>query len=88
VDTFWKAFKESISKDLSMLVRGILSIPASTGRVERLFSSTGFIENGRENMSTDTLEMHAIIRDYMQKENYSFEKLMELVMKESDGAVK
>jgi len=54
VDTFWKAFEESSSKDLSMLVRGILSIPAST----------------------HTLEMHAIIRDYMQIENYSFERTL------------
>lgn len=78
---FWKAFESENGKDISSLVRGILSIPASTARVERVFSSTGFIEDGREQMSIDTLEMHAIIRDFMKSSNYNFEKLVQITMK-------
>jgi hypothetical protein len=48
---------------LAPLARMYLSIPATSASAESAFSSTGFLLEGRERLTTEHLEMQMIIRD-------------------------
>jgi hypothetical protein len=48
---------------LSPLARMYLSIPASSCSSESSFSSAGFLNEGRERLTTEHLEMQLVIRD-------------------------
>ncbi len=47
------------------LVQMLLCIPASNAAAERTFSSSGFISKGRQALTVDHLEQHAMIRHHL-----------------------
>lgn len=46
------------------LARMVLGIPASNASAERLFSSAGFLAEGRDRLEIDTLEELAVVRHF------------------------
>lgn len=64
------------SKDRTLfqkVARVLLAIPASTAENERVFSSSAFVLEGRENLSECRLAMECIIRHYAaQQEDFAF----------------
>lgn len=50
---------------LAPLARMYLAIPASSADLERAFSSAGFLNTCRESLSTETLEMQVVLRDWI-----------------------
>lgn len=53
---------------LAQLVRGVLSVQASSAASERLFSKTGLLETGnRHCMLPDTMEKLLVIKSYVQE---------------------
>jgi hypothetical protein len=74
---FWKSCSHTI---LHPLARNILCVPAASTAMERGFSSTGFIMNRREGrLSLATMQVYAIIRDYILQEDYEFAGLMKAI---------
>jgi hypothetical protein len=62
------------------IVKSILSIPASTAIVERLFSSLGFVSTNRPSLLAQNLRNIALVRAYGKDPNFSADELYKLVM--------
>jgi hypothetical protein len=60
----WWAKQDTLSP-LYPLVQLFLGIPASNASAERLFSSSGFLSEGRDRLDLQTLEHLAVIRHFM-----------------------
>jgi hypothetical protein len=60
----WWAKQHTLSS-LYPLVQLFLGIPASNASAERLFSSSGFLCEGRDRLELQTLEHLAVIRHFM-----------------------
>ncbi len=70
---YWSVYSDGAP--LLPLVQMILAIPASSAAVERGFSSTGFIMNGRDTLSLDHVEQMAVVRNYINGPDYNFDDL-------------
>jgi len=70
---YWK--KQKNVQQYSSIIQMMLAIPATTAETERSFSSTGFLCDGRENMSLVEIEKSAIVRALLKKTDYSLNKI-------------
>lgn len=59
------------------LARMYFTIPASSASAERAFSNSGFLQEGRERLTSKHLEQLAVCRDFVRKKDFSFESLVE-----------
>jgi hypothetical protein len=55
-------------------VRMVLGVPASNTSAERLFSSSGFLSDGRPNLHVETLEHLAIVRHFLLTVEFEAER--------------
>jgi hypothetical protein len=67
-------------------VRAVLGVPASNTTAERLFSSTGFLSDGRPNLHIETLEHLAIVRHFLLTVEFDDERedLIDAMMQRLD----
>jgi hypothetical protein len=70
---FWKHY--SHGHLLLPLAQMILAIPASSASVERGFSSTGFIMEGRPLINLQHVQQMAVVRHYVNRPEYNFDDL-------------
>jgi len=61
----------------------LFAIPASSSSIERSFSSAGHIVDGREQLTLDTLEKITTIRDYIHQPEYSLERVIQMLDRDS-----
>ena len=64
---WWSSPEQDGLSGLKPVVQAILCIPASTAAAERSFSNTQFVAEGRENLSGETIEHLAVIRDHLYR---------------------
>jgi len=62
---FWQSHSGPVLQVLEPVARMLLGIPASSADVERIFSTTGFLLEGRESLSLMRLEQLSVIRVYI-----------------------
>lgn len=75
--TFWQE-RQSFAI-LHPLARQLLSLVASSAAVERAFSGTAFITDGRDTLGVASLEKQALIRDYMLQPDYELSILQKAI---------
>jgi len=63
-------------QNLIPVVQKILCTPASSAAAERSFSSTGFLQSGRETLGSGILEKLAVVRDYMAQPHFNLQKFV------------
>jgi hypothetical protein len=76
--------KQDAYAQLFPLVRMLLGIPASNASAERLFSSAGFLADGRDRLEIQTLEWLTIIRHFLVAAQHTSERA-ELIQKMLKG---
>jgi hypothetical protein len=69
---WWR--KQVAFAPLFPFVRMVLGVPASNTSAERLFSSSGFLSDGRPNLHIETLEHLAIVRHFLLTVEYESER--------------
>ena len=63
---FWKEYSHAFPL-MQHVARALLSVPPSSACVERVFSSTGILMDGRERLTALHLQQLAIIRDTLRR---------------------
>jgi len=62
---------------IAPLLCEVFVVPASSADIERAFSGTGFLMDGRESMSLDNLEKLSVVRDHIRSAGFSFQDFFE-----------
>ena len=63
---FWREFQSHFPQ-LQHVARALFSVPPSSACVERAFSSTGILMEGRERLTAQHLQQLAVIRDTLRQ---------------------
>jgi hypothetical protein len=69
---WWK--KQPVFVPLFPFIRMMLGIPASNTSAERLFSSSGFLSDGRATLHIETLEHLVVVRHFLLTVEYEAER--------------
>lgn len=64
--TFWKTYNSHFPL-LQHVARALFGVPPSSACVERSFSSTGLLMDGRERLTAQHLQQLAVIRDTLRQ---------------------
>jgi hypothetical protein len=77
---FWRSLAQDATHIRSIrysylypLVRLLFATPASSASAERVFSSAGFLQSGRERLTTQHLKQLTVLRDYVLQVDYNFD---------------
>lgn len=79
--------KQALLAPLFPYVRMVLGVPASNTSAERLFSSSGYLSEGRSTLQIETLEQLVVVRHFLLTVEYEGERehLIQAMMQKLDA---